>query len=128
MVFKFLKRILQPRHIPDKDRRVYLTEQDFAKLSKALRNGDCYLPYHLMDFGTNFESYLGQIKFPQEKLTLVKANCAKYLSVLCQELVDLLPHTAQLYEALQFFSPAEATRVDDQRAKFMQLPFGLLRK
>ena len=127
LLVSMLRKLIKPAFIRVNPAGEFLSQEDFASVSAALKNPGAFLPLDAVDFGASFSIHLEQVKagIPEPRILEIKNRCVSYLTTLCQELVSRLPSNAHLYDALRYLAPDECSRPYPHRPNFFKLPLFL---
>jgi len=117
LLLSIAKRIIKP---------IFLRNDEFSAVSKALQNPLAFLPLEAIDYGHSFQILAEKNTIQKNALHQIKERCLHYMTSICHELVKRLPHNISIIEKLKYFSPLLV--LSSTPPKFSDLPLELAGK
>lgn len=104
LMMSIAKRFLKPHFLRNDDCQNVLSLLDIERVSNTLNNKLALLPIDCIDFGYSFSMLAEKPSVKSEQLQTIKERCAKFLFILCEELVQRLPQNTEVIQKFRFFS------------------------
>ncbi|KAE8746609.1 hypothetical protein FOCC_FOCC006723 [Frankliniella occidentalis] len=124
LIVSLAGKFLKPEKVPRLRPGEVLTDDAVKELRQNLRDAAALVPISSADFGAGVRIWLGQVRLDPTVLKNVQTRCVRYLTVLVQNLLDILPEQTPRLMSVRYFTPSEVLRVAG-RADILDLPIYL---